>query len=90
MKRKQKNGDTPKKLKKSNSRNRTGVASVSVIIFLLDKLSDWVYNSLIEGFFGRIFTAYSAQERAFEQGFVKNYFKESHIISKYFAPREKQ
>lgn len=84
MKRKQKNGEQPKKLKKSNSRDHAGVASVNLIIFLLDKLSDWVYQSLIEGFFGRIFTAYSAQERAFERGFIKNYFKRSHIISQYF------
>lgn len=84
MKRKSKNGEQPTKQKKSNSRGRAGIASVSVIIFLLDKFSDWVYNSLIEGFFGRIFTAYSVQERAFENGFVKNYFKDSYISRRYF------
>ena len=37
MKRKSKNGELPNKRIKSNSRGRAGVASVSVIIFLLDK-----------------------------------------------------
>ena len=59
MKRKSKNGEVPNTPVKSNKRGHAGVASVSLIIFLLDKFSDWVYNSLIEGFFGRIFGLFS-------------------------------
>lgn len=84
MKRKRKEGVLSKKHQKSNSREYVGLASVSVIIYLLDTFSDWVYRSLIEGFFGRIFTAYSIEEAAFENGFVKNYFKQSYIVNQYF------
>ena len=77
-------GTVPKKRLKSNSKEYAGLVSVSVIIYLLDRFSDWVYNSLIEGFFGRIFTAYSSEEAAFEHGFVKNYFKSSYLVSRYF------
>lgn len=84
MKRKRKDGVMPEKRVKSNSREYADLVSVSVILYLLDKFADWVYGSLIQGFFGRVFTAYSVEERAFEQGFVKNYFKDSYLVRTYF------
>ena len=48
--------------------------SLSILLHLVDKLTNAVYNALIKGFFGRIFTSYSYEQSAFEQGFVKNYF----------------
>ena len=48
--------------------------SLSIIFHLLDKLTCAVYNALMNGFFGKIFTAYSSEQKAFENGFVKNYF----------------
>ncbi len=84
MKRKSKDGVLPKKHSKPNRREYANLVSVSVIIYLLDKFSDWVYESLVEGFFGRIFTAYSVEEAAFDHGFVKHYFKSSHIVHNYF------
>ena len=36
-----------------------GLAGKSLIIFLIDKLSEIVHKTLINGFFGFIFSAYS-------------------------------
>ena len=46
-------------------------SSLSLIFFLLDTLADKIYHGLIEGFFGKIFTAYSAEQRAFERSTIK-------------------
>ncbi len=60
------------------------VASISLIIFWLDKLSNKIYSALIQGFFGKIFTAYSAEQIAFENGFLRNYFYNDTKFKKYF------
>ncbi len=52
----------------------TDFVAVSVFVYLLDRFADWIYTSLSDGFFGRIFTAYSTEQNAFENGFVKKYF----------------
>lgn len=57
---------------KSSKRVRS-IFSLSLILGLLDKLTDSIYNALMKGFFGRIFTAYSSEQAAFDRGFVKNY-----------------
>ncbi len=46
-------------------------SSISLIFFLLDKLSDKIYQALCNGFFGKIFTSYSAEQCAFEQCAIK-------------------
>ncbi len=84
MRKKSKEGALPKKRVKEKKREYAGLASVSIVIYLLDSFADWVYRSLIEGFFGRIMTAYSAEAAAFENGFVKNHFKNSRIMRRYF------
>lgn len=53
---------------------RSGLAAFSLFIFWLDKLSDKIYQALSEGFFGKIFTAYSSEQASFESGFLKNHF----------------
>jgi O-antigen ligase len=60
---------TAKKMNKSND-----FVAVSVFVYLLDRFADWFYASLVEGFFGKIFTAYSAEQKAFENSFLKHYF----------------
>ena len=56
----------PKKTKKT--------ASIGLILFLLDKLSNAIYHALCNGFFAKIFTSYSKEQEAFETGFLKNHF----------------
>ncbi len=51
--------------------------SLSIIVNLIDRLTNAVYNALINGFLGYVFTAYTAENAAFERGFVKNHFKDS-------------
>lgn len=52
----------------------SGLASVSLLIFWLDRLADVIYAAFANGFFGKIFTSYSAEQAAFERGFLKNHF----------------
>ena len=54
------------------SKKRT--ASVGLILFLLDKLTDSIYSALCNGFFGKIFTSYSKEQASFENGFLRNHF----------------
>ena len=42
----------------------------SVIAKRFRKMINWLYSHMINGFFGKIFTAYSAEERVFESGVV--------------------
>lgn len=49
-------------------------ATISIFVYLLDRFADWFYTSIIEGFFGKIFTSYSAEQAALENGFLKHYF----------------
>ena len=57
--------------------------AVSVFVYLLDRFADWFYASLVEGFFGKIFTAYSAEQKAFENSFIKHYFTGNLKIKEY-------
>lgn len=46
----------------------------SVIISAVGRLVDAIYDALSGGFIGRIFTSYKKEEKAFEDGFIKNYY----------------
>ena len=48
--------------------------SLSLIVNLIVRFTDFLYKFLIKSFAGRVFTAYSAEQRAFENGAVKRYF----------------
>ena len=60
-----KNNSTAEVKKKRYARKSSGIASVSFLISLLDKLGDAVYDALINGFFGNIFTAYNKLQNKF-------------------------
>ena len=49
-------------------------ATVSLIFFLLDRLWNFLSEKIVNGFFGSIFTAYSKEQRALDDGFLKNHF----------------
>ncbi|MBQ2999782.1 MAG: O-antigen ligase family protein [Clostridia bacterium] len=55
-------------------RTKKSTASVGLILFLLDKLTDSIYSAFCNGFFGKIFTSYSKEQAAFENGFLRNHF----------------
>lgn len=74
----------PTKRPRKDKNKYTDLVSVSLVIFLLDKFTDWVYRCLIEGFFGRIFTAYSSEQAAFERGAFCRYFYGSSKAHRYF------
>ncbi len=70
----------------------TGLAGISLLVYLFDKLTDKIYHALIEGFFGYIFTAYSTELCAYNDGYVVSYFKGGkktrhvlRIIRQYFS-----
>ena len=55
--------------------NTNGLAGISLIVYLFDKLSAVIYKAFVNGLFGRIFTAYSSELLAYEDGHVLAYFK---------------
>jgi O-antigen ligase len=60
--------------KKSKLRTSlTGLASVSFLIALFDRLSEIFYNALTGGFFGKIFSSYKKLQRSFDNGFLKEF-----------------
>ncbi len=60
---------------KELSNRGVGLAGLSIIVYFLDKLSDKIYNALINGFFGYIFTAYSLETTAYSNGFIVSFFR---------------
>ncbi len=69
--------------KKTNKAKATDFVAVSIFVYLLDRFADWFYTSLIEGFFGKIFTAYSAEQKAFENSFLMHYFTGNLKVKEY-------
>ena len=67
--------------KKTNK--ATDFVAVGIFVYLLDRFADWFYASIVEGFFGKIFTAYSAEQSALENGFLKHYFTGNLKIKEY-------
>ncbi len=63
-----------RRVKKSGDEKNT-VARVSLVVFLLDKLSDAIYNALINGIFGYLFTAYNKASKSFDDGYMTAYFR---------------
>lgn len=57
--------------------------AVGIFVYLLDRFADWFYTSIVEGFFGKIFTAYSLEQNAFENGFLKHYFTGNLKVKEY-------
>lgn len=73
-KERKKNKRAKKKADKANGRR--GIRrqlSLSIFLYLFDRLINSIYNGLIKGFFGRIFTAYSSEQKAFEDSFAVKY-----------------
>lgn len=81
-----KGGLNLKKRKDSATKKVTlrDLASVSLIFFLLDKFSSFLYNAFKESFFGSILTAYSKEQTAFDNSYIKAHFSESVWVRKYF------
>ena len=67
---------SPNTAEKSNAKVNTarGLASISLFVYLFDKLSDVIYNALIKGFFGYLFSSYSLSSESFQNGYVVDYF----------------
>lgn len=71
--------------KKKRLRNKaSGIASVSFLIYLLDRLGDLIYDAFINGFFGKIFTAYTKLQRHFTSSLSGKVLFKKHRVRKLF------
>ena len=61
----------------------SGIAAVSLLISLFDKLGALIYIYIINGFFGRIFTAYSTLQDKFLSGAWGRLFYGNHFIRRF-------
>lgn len=67
-----------------SDRSKTEIAPFSLLVFLLDRLTDAIYHGVSNGFFGKIFTAYSKEQAMFHEGFLKNHFSSGTKLRFYF------
>ncbi len=65
-----------KKTYNAHKKKISRLFSLSLIVNLIVRFTDFLYNFLIKSIAGRVFTAYSSEQRAFEQGAVKCYIGE--------------
>ena len=65
-------------------RSKAEIAPLSLLVFLLDRLTDAIYHGLSNGFFGKIFTAYSKEQAMFQESFLKNHFSSGTKLRFYF------
>ena len=72
--------------KKNRSRKTslTGIASVSFLIALFDRLGEIIYNAFVGGFFGRIFSSYKKLQSSFEGSFLKEFIFGDRRFKKFF------
>lgn len=72
------------KEKNKKSKSRSGIAAVSFLISLLDRLGVVICNALANGFFGKIFTSHSALEQKFHNGIFGRLLFGGHSIRRIF------
>ena len=72
------------KKKKTKQTSAAEYSTISLFFFLLDKLSYAIQNAIANGFFGKIFTSYSKEQEAFDQGFLKGHFQSGTKFKFYF------
>lgn len=65
-----------KKQRKKEGSLWTRLVTQSFFLYLLGSFTNMVYKWLAHGFFGKIFTSYSSQEKAFQNGTTRGYFTE--------------
>ncbi len=67
-----------------NLKKLSGIASFSFFVFILDKLGHIIYNALINGFFGKLFTSYSTLQKRFKKGFCGYILFGNHRVRRFF------
>lgn len=69
---------------KARAKEKNGIATVSFLISLLDKLGLAVFSALSNGFFGKVFSSYSPLEQKFRGGTCGRVLFGGHRIRKIF------
>ena len=72
--------------KKTKERKKAirGIAAFSLLISLFDRLGDIIYNAVINGFFGRIFTSYTKFRERIANGFLGHIFAKNGKFKRFF------
>ena len=80
-----KNERSPKAPKApKDKRSYTGIASISLLISLWDGFWNIFCNSLVKGFFGRMFSSYSKLQNSYSSGFIKEFLFKDRRLKKIF------
>ena len=77
------NGINAKKTKERKKSIR-GIAAFSLLISLLDRLGDIIYDAIINGFFGKIFTSYTKLRERALNGFLGHIFAKNGKFKRFF------
>lgn len=70
--------------KKEKKKRTGGIAAFSLLISLFDKLGQIIYDTVINSFFGTIFTAYTKTKNRFSNGFLAIYVFKNKKIKGFF------
>lgn len=70
--------------KEVKKKSKSGLAALSFIIALFDSFGEWIYKSIVNGFFGNIFTSYSKIQSRFERSLCGKVLLGKHKVRKIF------
>ena len=77
------------KKSKSSKTSFTGLASMSLLIALFDRLGEIIYKALVGGLFGKIFSSYKNLQNSFDNGFLKEFVFGDKRFKKFFRKLRK-
>lgn len=69
---------------KKEKKSYAGIASISLLISLWDGFWNFFCNSLVKGFFGRLFSSYSKLQSSYSNGFIKEFIFKDKRLKKIF------
>lgn len=70
--------------KKTNRQKLGGIAAFSLLIALFDRFAEIIYNALVNGFLGKIFTSYTSLRNRMSNRFFATYVLKNRKIKKFF------
>ena len=80
----EKNEIVEAKASKRGATKATGIASVSFFIAMFDRLGEVIYNAIVNGFFGRCFSAYTKLQQIFVNSLLGRILFGNHRFRKIF------
>lgn len=76
--------------KKPKKKKISGIAGISLLIFLFDRLGDIIYDAILNSFIGKIFTSYTPLRKKLSSGICATAALKSGRVKKFFRKIRKE